>query len=81
MSDGATPGPWIVNGLTQANLWRIDGCGEGAKVGVEMLLNPVALVIRPEDAKFIAASPTMYAYIQKKAEDGDVEAQSIIACV
>jgi hypothetical protein len=30
------------------------------------------------NARLIAACPTMYEYIQKKAEDGDAEAQSII---
>jgi hypothetical protein len=31
------------------------------------------------DARLIAACPTMYDYIAKKAEGGDAEAQSIIA--
>jgi hypothetical protein len=30
-------------------------------------------------AKLIAASPTMYAYIQKRASEGDKEAQQIIS--
>jgi hypothetical protein len=55
-----TPGPWIVNGKARGDwcdLWRIDGCGAAAKVGVEFLMNPVALVKAKEDAETIAQVP------------------------
>jgi hypothetical protein len=63
-----TPGPWTVNGKTQGNLWRIDGCGEGAKVGFDMLMNPVALVKEKADADLIAAVPEMLAALQNIRE-------------
>ena len=61
-----TQGPWVVNGKTYAehygdksDFWRIDGCGDRAKVGVEFLRNPVALVRVKEDADVIAEVPEM----------------------
>jgi hypothetical protein len=54
-----TPGPWIVNGLTRTNMWRIDDCGENSKVGLEMLMNPLALVKERADAELIANLPAL----------------------
>ncbi len=67
---GITPGPWTVNGKVQGNLWRIDGCGEGAKVGIEMLMNPVALVKTREDAEFIATAPELLEVLEQLVDHG-----------
>jgi hypothetical protein len=67
----ASPAPWMRNGKTQHG-WRIDDCDEN-KVGMAMVLNPVAIVPSDKNAEFIAEAredvPALVAEIRRlKAE-------------
>lgn len=88
-----TPGPWKfkrTHGLS-SDTWYVitdaDGFGPVVEVGGKDKSGQIAeakyLITDPEkieaNARLIAASPTMYSYILKKAEEGDAEARSIIA--
>lgn len=53
-ASAASPGPWMVNGKA-AGGWRIDD-GNPDRVGMAFLLTPTALVMKKEDADFIAES-------------------------
>lgn len=72
MSDGHTPGPWIVDapGMVATKAAGADGweiCDIRADV--------------PEcdaNAGLIAASPCMYALLEKRADQGDEEARNLI---
>ena len=70
-----TPGPWEISRNWQGDLGIV---GNRSKI--------CALPRRKEvpneaNARLIAACPTMYDYILKKSEEGDAEAQSIIAAL
>lgn len=78
----ATPGPWSFVAETDASnmLHSVYGADEGGDGGL--------LVARcdqngehTDDARLIAASPTMAAYIQRKADEGDEEAVRIMETV
>jgi hypothetical protein len=79
-----TPAPWslLVEGDEDSCIVRtVMGTGNRPRN-----LSEVALIttgsysdeVEDANAKLIAASPTMYAYIQKQAIEGDKEAQKII---
>jgi hypothetical protein len=53
-ANAATPGRWFRNGLTAANLWRVDGMPELENGVMDFTSNPVALTPKPENAAFIA---------------------------
>lgn len=67
----AGPSPWMKNGKT-AHGWRIDDC-DPEKVGMAMIMNPVAIVPGDANAEFIAEArydvPVLIAEIRRlKAE-------------
>ena len=75
-----TPGPWKItkcragkNG-TALSIWRNNG--DEKNTGFKT----IAMNVHHEpDARLIAACPTMYEYIIKKANEGDAEAARIVA--
>ena len=69
MSEQHTPGAWWINGeksVRGPNGEYIARCNW--KNGTS-------------NARLIAASPTMYEYLRKRAEDGDVEAKAIMESI
>ncbi|NYD88794.1 hypothetical protein HD841_000563 [Sphingomonas melonis] len=74
-SGGHTLGRWVVNPFTA----RIDVPGRDAPICA--LLWPTDLRSENEtfaNARLIAASPTMFSYIERKAAAGDHEARNIM---
>ena len=47
-----TQRPWAINGKTAAG-WRIDSIDPRGKSGIDFMLNPVAIVLKKEDAELI----------------------------
>ena len=77
MSAEHTPGPWQSIGST-GSVW----CGEvfvASVYGDDPDCKPDARM--KANGRLIAAAPTMYAFIEKKAEDGDEEAQKLIGAI
>lgn len=79
MSDTWTPGPWRFDGWDgvrrQAKILMDCNHPEGWRFGGWMGTRTEA------NARLIAACPTMYAYIAKKAQDGDADAARILAAL
>ena len=73
-----TPGPWRYN--IETGYRKIDVVtAENANLIAEL---PFSGSMAPEaNARLIAACPTMYAYIAKKAQDGDADATRILAAL
>jgi hypothetical protein len=78
-----TPGPWMVvpdaDGYRKEDaariVWGSQGPGHGAVCEVSSYSRPSPAA----NALLIAAGPTMYEYIAKKANEGDTHAAEIIA--
>ncbi len=68
MSNGHTPGPWSFRGCEGG--WAIDFNEDQEQV--------VDFVYEEADARLIAASPCMYALLEKRADQGDEEARNLI---
>ena len=71
-----TPGPWAYNEQSPTRVTGADGetiaATYGGIVGIdEQVLN----------TRLIASAPTMYEYIEKKAAEGDQEAQAIVSVI
>ncbi|KZX63211.1 hypothetical protein A3710_17360 [Stutzerimonas frequens] len=70
---GHTPGPWVVE--------RADDAYCIANVG-NLVIMPCAGKVKHDnaeaDARLIAASPCMYALLEKRADQGDEEARNLI---
>lgn len=71
-----TPGPWDYEVVK--TIW-IGGHAKAMDMGVIGVAAYAAIADgqAARDARLIAAAPTMAAYIQKRAETGDAEAQAI----
>lgn len=70
-----TPAPWTMR--------EVHGLGFSGQVGWAIDFNEdqeqvVDYVYEEADARLIAAAPTMYAYIESRAEQGDDEAIRIL---
>ena len=77
-----TPGPWrVVHAREDAkDVFHIytDGLEKDTPIAYADAYNPrVALA----NARLIAASPAMYAYISQRAEGGDPEAAKIVEAI
>lgn len=75
-----TPGPWRVNKYGSI------GAGERGTEPIVAMVEPFYSVDKRHgdhaaNARLIAACPTMYAYIAKKAQDGDADAARILAAL
>lgn len=75
MSNGHTPGPWVV--VTELR--------DTDEIICDMLNNGYVAITQGQklanwrdDAALIAASPCMYALLEKRADQGDEEARNII---
>ncbi|MBB5709298.1 hypothetical protein [Sphingomonas xinjiangensis] len=78
-----TPGPWVLNPFSA----QVD-CDKPSKLGG---LLPIAQMLWPTDerseeeteanAQLIAAAPTMAAFIQKRADEGDLDAIQIMEAI
>lgn len=85
MSAKHTPGPWKkergIGPLFEAT--ETGGASCVAVLGDEWFVYSSSLKFEdPEkDASLIAAAPTMYDYLKKRADDGDVEAASILEVI
>lgn len=80
MSEGFTPGPWRINSRGNQVGPRSDE--EDQSFGMIM---PVAYLeefdwpgAHEANARLIAASPCMYALLEKRADQGDEEATNLI---
>lgn len=87
MSDKWTPGPWFaVNDGSAAEPMMMV---KAARIAGRPPRHEVAIVATGDspqemenaNARLIAACPTMYAYIAKKAQDGDADAARILAAL
>lgn len=84
METKRTSGDWAIepeNGWNAARNCEVIVIGTDDEFICEVLSNHE---IEPDDianARLIAASPTMFSYIQRKAAEGDVEAAQIMEAV
>jgi hypothetical protein len=84
MSGSPTPGPWEAAGpsvwaqnprVAQRDIsWPVGVCVDKGAKGHHGPTRAESAA----NAQLIAACPTMYAYIEKRAADGDAEARSIV---
>jgi len=79
MSDTWTPGPWVVIG-GGSSLYIRSADGENVCQTARHSFD-ARDEIEEANARLIAACPTMYAYIAKKAQDGDADAARILAAL
>ena len=82
---GFTPGPWFVDEYIPKDRFNAVhqhvGVCDGSGLSVVALCGPAGDEQSQKDAFLIAASPVMYEYILKKANEGDVEAAKIISAI
>ena len=79
MANQHTPGPWEVRSLIGENL---SVCDPSIGPGLYPLAQSIEGHTEREqlaNARLIAAAPTMYEYIKRQADLGDLTAQSILA--
>ena len=87
MSAKHTPGPWCISEAGNSfeiiqDCWGDDGDHLGEVVVRAPEIDPENGGIRNKaDAILIAASPTMYEYINQRANEGDAHAAKIIASI
>lgn len=70
-----TPGPWMYHKQLNGSLTFFGENGNRAILSAARLINQEA------NARLIAASPTMYEYINQRANEGDAHAAKIIASI
>lgn len=93
MESKFTPGPWatdidlevIARDGLHATVYVNHGSGKGSEIAKfanepENGLDPTSKETKA-NARLIAASPKMYSYIAKRAEEGDTDAAEIIASI
>lgn len=76
-----TRGPWAVlipHKSAESKYPSVVSPAGDAEIGTWMVAERVRWM---EDACLIAAAPTMYEFIEKKAHEGDADAKRIIASV
>lgn len=73
----ATPGPWKVGGTSTFGAPLI--FGPGRLIAKVLHYDGSENNETNADAALIAAAPTMYEYIQHKAEEGDARANEIMS--
>lgn len=76
-----TPGPWqIVGAVTDP--WQIAG-RDGGRGNPRVVLCELTYTggNAEANARLIAASPVMYEFIKRKAEEGDKDAAELIASI
>lgn len=94
MESKHTPGPWKIAWPDWDDEWEfyhdpdagdyegsasIDGEGWSQLAKVTVMVNGEEDEAGKANARLIAASPTMYEYIARKAQEGDTDAQAIIS--
>lgn len=72
-----TPGPWRVSGHRLAAFAKLNGIN----VVVADCDQTLGYSESEANARLIAASPTMYEYINQRANEGDAHAAKIIASI
>lgn len=82
-----TPGPWRAE-LRPSRMWHIYGeplrnsTGDrGAVAFTAATYSDAGRAKSEANARLIAASPTMFAYVQRRANDGDADAAAIVEAI
>ena len=84
MSEQHTPGKWEARWSGSFNSIIVESKGAGIVAVISGRVDDEDEIVRLLDteqganARLVAASPTMYSYIQEKAGEGDKKAQEII---
>lgn len=76
-STAHTPGPWVAE-TYQGRTTRLRVRTAEQAVTICQV---TALIHKEANARLIAASPTLYEYVAKKANEGDADAARIIASI
>jgi len=71
-----TPGPWADAGGIGHGSWIVGPNGENVAVVYSR-----ASVHGAQNARLIAAGPTLYDFAAKRAAEGDVEARAIVEAI
>lgn len=83
MTTKHTPGPWEWDGTVwdydeaQHAPWLVQSGSDGRN----HVLRGSIQANTEEDARLIAAAPTMYAYIEQRAAEGDEDARTILGVI
>lgn len=73
---GHTKGPWEADDCEGYSIWRVFAPG---RIILAQVVGDSAET--DANARLIAASPTMYEYVARKAAEGDADAARIIASI
>ena len=78
-----TLGPWSIDGFNLSGVIALVPGREKIELICECKTdrNPIEFKEAKANARLIASSPTMYEYINKKANNGDAEAKRIIEVI